>query len=427
MLDINLLRQNPKIVKDSLKKRGEKEKIKEVDDLLDKDKKYRQLLQNVQELRTKRNSAAKEINELKKAGKDIKAKIKEIKELPEKIKGIEQEMDVYQKKIRFYLLSFPNILDKSVPLGKSEADNKVIYKGGKKPEFKFKPKDHLELAENLGLIDREKAVKAAGAGFVYLREELALLDHALQRFAIDFLVKRGYKLIEPPFMMNRRAYEGAASLEDFEDVMYKIDNEDLYLIATAEHPAASMFMDETFNETDLPLKLVAFSPCFRKEVGAHGKYTRGLFRMHQFNKIEQFIFCEPDQSWKYFEELQKNSEDLYKALKIPYRVVEMCSVEIGKRAARQYDVEILMADGKYREAGSNSNCTDYQARRSNIKYKEKQGMTAKGFVHTLNNTGIATSRVMVAILENYQQKDGSIKIPAVLQPYMNGMKKISRK
>ncbi len=426
MLDINLVRQSPRIVKESLKKRGEKEKLSWVDDLLKKDKEYRALLQKLQDLRHKRNIIALEINKLKKQGKDIKAKIKEAKDLPIKIKEAEERINLL-KKIRFYLLSFPNILDKSVPLGKSESDNKVIYKDGKIPEFKFKPKDHLELAENLGLIDRQKAAKVAGSGFVYLRDELALLDHALQRFAIDFLMKRGYRLIEPPFMMNKKAYEGATSLEDFEEVMYKIDGEDLYLIATAEHPIAAMFMNETFNEADLPLKIVAFSPCFRKEVGSHGKYTKGLFRMHQFNKVEQFIFCRPEDSWKYFEELQKNCEDIYKALKLPYRVVEMCSAEVGKRAAKQYDVEVYMADGKYREIGSNSNCTDYQARRLNIKYREKEGLPAKGFVHTLNNTALATSRAMLAILENYQQKDGSIKIPAVLQPYMNGLKKICRK
>ncbi len=427
MLDINLVRQSPRIVKESLKKRGEKEKLSWVDDLLKKDKEYRALLQKLQDLRHKRNIIALEINKLKKQGKDIKAKIKEAKDLPIKIKEAEERINLLKEKIRFYLLSFPNILDKSVPLGKSESDNKVIYKDGKIPEFKFKPKDHLELAENLGLIDRQKAAKVAGSGFVYLRDELALLDHALQRFAIDFLMKRGYRLIEPPFMMNKKAYEGATSLEDFEEVMYKIDGEDLYLIATAEHPIAAMFMNETFNEADLPLKIVAFSPCFRKEVGSHGKYTKGLFRMHQFNKVEQFIFCRPEDSWKYFEELQKNCEDIYKALKLPYRVVEMCSAEVGKRAAKQYDVEVYMADGKYREIGSNSNCTDYQARRLNIKYREKEGLPAKGFVHTLNNTALATSRAMLAILENYQQKDGSIKIPAVLQPYMNGLKKICRK
>ena len=240
-------------------------------------------------------------------------------------------------------------------------------------------------------------------------------------------MKKGYKLIEPPFMLNKEAYQGAASLEEFEEVMYKIDGEDLYLIATAEHPVAAMLKDRVFNEAELPLKIVAFSPCFRKEVGSHGKYTKGLFRMHQFNKVEQFIFCKPEDSWKYFEELQKNCEELYSALKLPYRVTEMCSAEAGKRAARQYDVEVYMADKQYREAGSNSNCTDYQARRSNIKFREKEGMPPKDYVHTLNNTGIATSRVMVAILENNQMKDGSIKIPSVLQPYMNGLKKIEKK
>jgi len=426
MLDINLLRQSPKIVKDSLKKRGDKEKLKWVDDILDKDKKYKQLLQNVQELRTKRNSAAKEINELKKAGKNIKSKIKEVKELPEKIKRIEQELEVYKNKIIFYLMNLPNILDKSVPIGTSDKDNKVINKGGKKPEFKFKPKDHLELIENLNLIEREKASEVSGAGFVYLKDELALLDIALQRFAVDFMLKRGYRLIEPPFMLNRKAYEGVVDLSDFENVMYKIENEDLYMIATAEHPLGALFMNEVLPKEKLPLKLIGVSPCFRKEVGSHGKYTKGLFRMHQFNKVEQFILSLPEDSWKYHEELQKNCEDLYNALKIPYRVVNVCTGDIGNIAAKKYDIEILMADGNYRESGSNSNCTDYQARRLNIKYKEKEGMPAKGFVHTLNNTAIATSRVMVAILENNQQKDGSIKIPAVLQPYMNGLKIIKR-
>jgi seryl-tRNA synthetase len=239
----------------------------------------------------------------------------------------------------------------------------------------------------------------------------------LQRFAIDFLRKKGFKLVEPPLMLHHKPYSGVTSLKAFEEVMYKIENEDLYLIATSEHAIASMFMDETLLEDELPIKLTGVSPCFRKEVGTHGKYTKGLFRMHQFNKVEQFIFCKPEDSAKYFNELQKNSEEMFRLLGIPYRTVLLCSADTGSVAAKTYDIEILMADKQYREVGSNSNCTDYQARRLNIKYKEKEGMAPKGFVHTLNNTGIATSRAMIAIIENNQQKDGSIKIPKVLQKY----------
>jgi len=231
--------------------------------------------------------------------------------------------------------------------------------------------------------------------------------------------KKGFTLIHPPLMLNRKPYEGVTSLGDFEDVLYKIEGEDLHPIATAEHPMAAMYMNETLI-LDKPIKLVGFSPCFRKEVGTHGKYTKGYFRVHNFYKVEQFIFCLPEQSWELHEELQKNSEQLYEKLGIPYRVVNVCTGDIGIIAAKKYDTESLMADGAYREIGSNSNCTDYQARRLNIKYREAEGKAPVGFVHTLNNTALATSRTLVAILENHQQADGSVKVPDVLVPYMNG-------
>ena len=423
MIDPRFLREHEKEVEENLKKRNVP--IEFYEKWLDLDEESRKLKQGLDDLRHDRNTISLEINELKKAGKNKEAEkaIKQVKELPQKIKEIEQGLEKVESESRNLILQIPNMLLKDVPAGKSTEDNKVLKTVGKAPKFNFQPKDHLELAANLGLIDPERANKVSGAGFFYLKEELAILDYALQRFAIDFLRKKGFKLIEPPLMLHHRPYQGVTSLNAFEDVMYKIENEDLYLIATSEHAIASMFMDETLLEKNLPLKLTGVSPCFRKEIGSHGKYTKGLFRMHQFNKVEQFIFCKPEDSQKYFNELQKNSEELFNLLGIPYRVVALCSADTGTVAAKTYDIEILMSDKQYREAGSNSNCTDYQARRLNIKYKEKEGQQPKGFVHTLNNTGIATSRVMIAILENNQQKDGSIKIPKVLQKY-TGFKEI---
>ena len=426
MLDIKLIRENPREIKDLMKKRALDPVI--VDKLIELDKEIIEQKQELDKLRHKRNLISEEINVFMKNKKKKEAEklIKEAKELPDKIKKIEASLLELEQKWKADLLKIPNFLMKDVPIGKSEADNKVLRTVGKLPKFGFKPKDHLELALDLGIIDQERANKVAGSGFYYLKEELAILDIALQRFAIDFLRKKGFKLVEPPLMLHRKPYQGVTSLQAFEEVMYKIENEDLYLIATSEHAIASMFMDESLLESDLPIKLTGVSPCFRKEIGTHGKYTKGLFRMHQFNKVEQFVFCVPEQSEKIFDELQKNTEELFKLLEIPYRISVLCSADTGIVAAKTYDIEVLMSDNQYREAGSNSNCLDYQARRLNIKYKEKEGMAPKGFVHTLNNTGIATSRVMVAILENCQQKDGSIKIPKVLQKYA-GFKEIKSK
>jgi seryl-tRNA synthetase len=284
----------------------------------------------------------------------------------------------------------------------------------------------LEIAQNLGLVDAERAAKVTGHGFYYLKGLLVLLDLALISYAIDFLIKRGYWLVEPPYLMHKKPYVGATDLETFEDQLYKIEGEDLYCIATAEHPLAALFMDEVIEQKNLPIKLVGLSTNFRKEVGAHGKYTKGLFRMHQFNKVEQFVFCLPEDSWKYHEELQKNAEDMYAELGLHFRTVNVCTADIGSLAAKRYDVEVWMSDGVFREAGSNSNCTDYQARRLNIRYREKEGMPPAGFVHTVNNTALATSRTMMAILEQYQQSDGSVLIPKVLRSNVHGIERIEK-
>ncbi len=424
MLDIKLIRDHPEVVADNLKKRGNTEKIKMLQDLIEYDKKWRQLLTEANELRHKRRRITNEIASLKKKGIDASGKIQEAQAIPEKIKKLGMRVEEYKHKVNQILLTLPNILDESVPTGKDETENVVVRTWGKPPDFHFKPKNHLEVALRLGLIDVERGAKVAGHGFYYLRGELALLDYAILCYTIDFMIKRGYQLVEPPFMMRKRPYLGVTDLEFFEDQLYKIAREDLYLIATAEHPIAAYFMDEVLAKKDLPVKFVGVSSCFRKEVGAHGKYTRGLFRMHQFNKVEQFIFCLPEDSRKFLEELQKNSEDLYRSLGLHHRVVVLCSGDTGIVQAKTYDIQVWMADGEYREIGSNSNCTEYQARRLNIRYREKEGQAPAGFVHTINNTALATSRTMLAILEHFQQRDGSVAVPEVLRPFMGGRERI---
>jgi seryl-tRNA synthetase len=427
MFDIRIVREKPQIIRKDLRRRGEKEKLKLLDTLIKNDEEWRSSLKRAEELRRKRNLVTEEIAGLKKQGKSAQGKIREMRKLPGEIRKLEDRVQELQSLNRNALMNIPNLLHESVPRGKDEHDNVPIKHWGKPPKFGFKPMNHLEIAQGLGLIDTERAAKVAGAGFYYLRSDLARLDYAILQFAMDLLNKRGYTIIEPPFMMGRKAYEGVVDLGDFESVMYKIENEDLYLIATSEHPLISMFMNETLDLKDLPIRMCGVSPCFRREVGSHGKYTKGLFRMHQFNKIEQIIFCHPKDSWKLHEELQKNCEDLYKALELPFRVVNVCTGDIGSLAAKKYDTEVWMADGEYREIGSNSNITDYQARRLSIKFREKEGQAPAGFVHTLNNTALATSRVMVALLEVHQQKDGSVLIPKALRPYMGGQHKLVKK
>ena len=420
-----MIREHPEVVRNNLEKRGDAKKLRMLDDLIRFDREWRELLTRVNDLRHSRRLVTEEIAGLKKAGKDTSKKVEEAKDIPQEIQKLEAQVEERKEKVNHILLRLPNILHESVPVGKDESANEIVRVVGKPPKFDFEPKNHLQIVENLGLIDAERAAKVAGHGFNYLKGALALLDFAISAYAIDLLIKRDYQIVEPPFMMHKKPYIGATDLETFEDQLYKIDGEDLYIIATAEHPLAAMFMDEVIEQKDLPIKLVGYSTNFRKEVGAHGKYTKGLFRMHQFNKVEQFVFCLPEDSWKYHEEVQKNSEDLYKGLGLHFRTVNICTVDIGNLAAKRYDIEVWMADGAFRESGSNSNCTDYQARRLNIKYREKEGMAPAGLVHTINNTALATSRTMMAILEQYQKKDGTVLVPKVLQPYMHGLDRLS--
>ena len=428
MLDIKLIRKNPELVRENLRKRMAFDKIRMLDELIECDRTWRRELTRLNELRHERRMITTEIAKRKRRGEDVEELIRRAQQVSGMISELEGKVREYERRIRYYLLRIPNLLHESVPVGEDENDNVPIRFWGEIPKFNFPVRDHIELGIGLDIMDIERAAKISGARFFYLKNEGVLLDMALMNFALNELVKKGYIPIEPPFMMRRLPYEGVTDLGDFEEMLYKIEDEDLYLIATSEHPIAAMYMNEVLNAEDLPLKYVGVSPCFRKEAGAHGKDTRGIFRTHQFNKIEQFIFCRPEESWDMHEELLRNAEELLQKLGLPYRVVNVCTGDIGTVAAKKYDIEVWMpAQNRYREVISCSNCTDYQARRLNIRFREKEGAPPKGFVHTLNSTAIATGRTIVAILENYQQEDGSVVIPEVLRPYMGGMERIEWK
>jgi len=423
MLDIKFVRKNPNVVKDNLMKRGDLVKAKWVDEILEHDRDWRALVLEANKLRERLNRITEEIARLKKEGKDASEKIAEARKIPSMIKQAEERVQMHKEKINYILLRLPNLMHESVPIGKDEDDNVEVRRWGEIPKFDFKPKDHIDLGLNLDLVDLELAAKVAGARFYYLKDELVQLNYAVIKFALDFIMKKGFSLFQPPYMLKRKPLEGAIALSDFEDTIYKVEGEDLYLIATSEHPLLALHMDEILDGKDLPIRYSGVSPCFRKEAGTHGRDTKGIFRVHQFEKVEQFVFSKPEDSWREHEGLISNVEEIFQELGLPYRIVNVCSGDLGTVAAKKYDLEVwLPGQGKYREAASCSNCTSYQAVRSNIRYREKPSEPAK-FVHTLNSTLVATERALIAIVENYQQKNGSILVPPALASYM-GIKKI---
>jgi seryl-tRNA synthetase len=428
MLDIKLIREQPEMVRTNLLKRNNLDCLKMLDDLIALDKEWRANLTKLNDMRHDRKEVTVEIAKLKKAKQEADAQIAKAQEIDQGISLMEKKVAKDEATIHDFLLKLPNLLEASVPVGVDSNDNVTVKKWGTIPQFTFAIKNHIDLATALGQIDMERAGKVTGARFFYLKDEVAQLDMALMSFGIEELVKKGYTPIVPPYLMSREAYEGVTSLADFVDVLYKIEGEDLYLIATSEHPMAAMYMNETLKLDDMPIKLAGLSTCFRKEAGAHGKDTRGIFRTHQFNKIEQFIFCKPSDSPKLHEELLENAENILQKLGLAYRVVNVCTGDIGTVAAKKYDIEAWMpAQNGYREVVSCSNCTDYQARRLNVKYREKEGAPPMGPVHTLNSTAIATGRTIVALIENNQNEDGTINIPKVLQKYMGNREKITKK
>jgi seryl-tRNA synthetase len=420
LLDIKIIRDEPEMVRKNLERRRQPDHLKNLDALLKVDSRWRELIKELDTIRNRRNNLSKEISERKRAKQDCADLIKEAGELPQKMKDLEAEMEKAKEESHRLLMRLPNLLHDTVPYGADDKENAEIKKWGKIPEPQAGLLPHGELAEKFGIADFDRAGKIAGAGFNYLLGDLAYMDLAIINYAVDFMRAKNYTLVEPPFMMRRRAYEGVTDLADFENVMYKIDGEDLYLIATSEHPMAAMYQDEIISEDKLPIKFVGMSTCFRREIGSRGVDTKGLFRMHQFNKIEQFIFCKPEDSWKYHEELLSNTEGMFQGLGIPYHVVNVCTGDLGIVAAKKYDIEAWFPrQNKYGEVASCSNCTDYQARRLNIRMGKVGG--DKRVLHTLNNTAIATSRCMVAILENYQRPDGTIEVPKALRRFMNNL------
>lgn len=425
MLDIKLIRENPKLVKENIKKKFQNEKLKLVDEILKLDGEWRKIKLEGDRLRAERNKISKTINEVKKAGKSANKLIKQAKQIPQKIENNEKKAEQLNKQIKEIINKLPNIISKKAPIGKSEKQNKVIKKYGKIPKFKFKIKNHVELIEKLGIVDFDASAKVSGTGFYYLKKELAILNQALIRFALDFMKNKNYEYVETPLMLNEKAIYASMSKEEIQNSVYKIEGEDLNLIGTAEQSLLAMHSGETITEEKLPKKYYSYSMCFRKEIGSHGINEKGLWRTHQFNKIEQFIFCKPEDSEKFYEELLKNSEQILQALKLPYRVLEMCSAELSDWKHKSADLEVYRPTTKsYEEVMSLSNCADYQARKLNIKLLRKNGQ--REILHTLNDTALATSRILVAILENNQTKTGSIKIPKALQKY-TGFKEIKPK
>ena len=422
MLDIKFIRENPEKVKENIKKKFQDEKIKKVDELLKKDKEYRELLQKSEKLRAERNKITAEINKQKKKGEDFSKLLKEAKKIPDKIKEAEETQNKLKKEIREILFIIPNMIHGSVPIGKDSNENVERQVIGKPKKFDFEVKSHVEIAEKLKVVDFDTSAKTSGNGFYYLKGDLALLNMALVNYARDYMVRQGYEYIEPPLMIREEILKGVYSHEEIQQMSYKIEDEDLFLIATSEHPLIGMFINKTLKKEDLPIMVTGFSACFRKEIGSHGIDEKGLYRTHQFNKQEMIVICEPEDSYKFYDEMLNHSKEVFKGLDIPIRELECCSGDLADLKAKSADLEAWSPrKNEYFEITSCTNMEEAQARRLNIKVSEGK---EKYFAHTLNNTVIATSRAMVAILENCQNEDGSVTIPKALVPYMGGKRKI---
>jgi len=414
MLDMKMIRENPENIRKMLKDRDVQF---DLDLLLDLDKKRREMIISTDELRKKKNEMSVKISEAKKTGSEVTPIIQEMQLVSQELAKLEEVQRETELEYSKLALTIPNVLHESVPCG-DDSVNKEIRKWGTIPQFDFEVKDHIDISENLNLLELERAAKTAGARFYYLMGDLVKLNQSLIQFGLDFLSEKGYTMSQPPYMINRKAMEGAVILDDFEDVIYKIEDQDLYLIGTSEHAMVSMYADEILDGNSLPARYSAISPCFRKEAGAHGKDQKGIFRVHQFEKIEQFVFSKPEDSWNEHENMIAITEEFFQKLEIPHRVVLLSSGDMGKISAKTYDLEVWMAgQNAYREVVSCSNCLDYQSRRLKIRFRDKTNEDTK-YIHTLNSTLVATERTMVAILENFQTKDGHVNIPNVLQKYM---------
>ena len=422
MLDIKYLRQNIGLVGKKMNQRGQSI---DFDRFLGLDIKRRDILLAVETLRNERNDASKKIGELKKKKADASALIAEMSEVSEKIKGLDENLKLTEEELNNFMLMIPNIQHESVPIGQGSEDNPILRSWGEKPVFSFEPKAHWDIGENLNILDFTRGAKIAGARFTLYRGAAASLERALINFMLDLHTgEHGYTEVLTPFIVNRESMIGTGQLPKFAEDLFKIEGMDYFLIPTAEVPVTNIFRDEILDEKQLPIHYVAYSPCFRSEAGSYGKDTRGLIRQHQFNKVEMVKFTKPENSYDELEKLTANAEEVLKRLGIHHRTVSLCTADLGFSSAKTYDVEVWMpGQNVYREISSCSNFEDFQARRASIRYRQEESGKVE-FVHTLNGSGLAVGRTGGAILENYQQADGSVLIPKVLQPYMRGVDKL---
>jgi seryl-tRNA synthetase len=415
MLDPKLLKEKPEIIRKMLKDR---QVTFDLDGLISLDTKRREMIIKTDELRKKKNTVSTDIASKKKTGQDASSAISQMQQVSSELAKLESEQLRVESDYARLAFAIPNLVHESVPIGPDDTTNQEVRKWGKVPSFDYAIKDHIDISQSLDLVDLERAAKAAGARFYFLKNALVKLNQALVHFALDFLDEKKYTLIQPPYMINKTAMEGAIIAEGFQDVIYKVDGEDLFLIGTSEHAIAAMHSDEILEGGNLPIRYAGVSPCFRKEAGAHGRDQKGIFRVHQFEKVEQFVFARPEESWKEHERMLAIVEEFYQKLEIPYRIMLLSSGDLGKISAKTYDVEAWMAgQNAYREIVSCSNCLDFQARRLKIRFRDKTNEQTQ-YVHSLNSTLVATTRTLVAIMENFQTKDGHINVPKPLQKYL---------
>ncbi|MFP3254217.1 MAG: serine--tRNA ligase [Hydrogenobaculum sp.] len=416
MISIELIRKNPEYVKENLAKRDIFLKDR-IDAILKLDEERRHKIKRIEDLRALRNAKSKEIGSLKKQGLNTEALEEEIRLIKEEISTLEEELARIEKYTEDLLLRVPNLLHESVPYGKDENDNVEIKRWGEIPKFDFAIKDHADLGVLRGFIDFDQAAAISGSRFSILKGPLAKLERALINFMLEINAKNGYQEMTVPHLVKPQTLVGTGQLPKFQEELYYVKDDDLYLIPTAEVPLVNVFKDTILKEDDLPINLTAYTPCYRREAGSHGKDVKGLIRQHQFDKVELVKIVHPDNSYDELEKLLSNAEEILQLLELPYRVVALCSGDIGFSASKTYDIEVwIPSQNKYREISSCSNCEDFQARRANIRFKDKTGKNR--FVHTLNGSSLAVGRTLVAIMENYQTKDNRIRIPKVLKDYI---------
>ena len=416
MLDLELVRKSPDFVRERLRTRDEGLDSL-VDRVLELDSERRSILKELERLRAERNSKSKEIGLLKKKGEDTSSLEEEVRRIKESIEAYEEKLASVEEGLKDLMLRIPNLPHKSVPIGRDESENVEVRRWGKPRDFSFEPRPHWEIGERLGIFDFERAGKISGSRFVILKDWGAKLERALINFMLDLHSRKGYKEVWPPHLVRPEILIGTGQLPKFEEELYKCERDDLYLIPTAEVPLTNLYRDEILSEEDLPIYMVSYTPCYRREAGSYGKDIRGIIRQHQFNKVELVKIVKPEHSYEELEKLTADAEDVLKLLELPYRVVLLCTGDMGFASAKTYDIEVWFpSQGRYREISSCSNCEDFQARRMNARYRDAQGKLR--FVHTLNGSGLAIGRTLAAILENYQQEDGSVVVPEALKDYL---------